>query len=231
MMGSPGGASDERQHRVTLTQDCFMGIFPVTQRQWELVMGNNPSGCKKAGPGAPVELVSYDDICGVNRLWPGSADVAPGSFLGKLRERTNLAGFDLPTEAQWEYACRAGTLTALNSDKDLTSSNNVCPNLDEVGWYKGNSGATTHRVGQKRPNAWGLYDMHGNVWEWCRDRYDSYGDEATDPVGPAKGGKRVARGGGWRDDAKHCRSAVRSSRDYYVGSADLGFRLVFLPGR
>ena len=257
-MGSPDGefghCGDETSHRVVLTQDFFMGISPVTQRQWELVTGNNPSGFKKAGPGAPVEQVSYDDICGVNRLWPGSADVAAGSFLGKLRERTGLAGFDLPTEAQWEYACRAGTSAALNNGKDLSSGDGTssgpvyqlsngllrlinggtvatCPDFDEIGWYKGNSGDTTHWVCKKRPNAWGLYDMHGNVWEWCRDRYGSYDGDATDPAGPAGGSTRVRRGGGWFSEVKYCRSAVRGLNAPGRQSDDLGFRLVFVPER
>ena len=278
-MGSPDGefghCGDERRHRVTLTQDCFMGIFPATQRQWELVMGSNPSKFKSVGPGAPVELVSYDDICGANRLWPLNADVAPDSFLGKLRAKTGLAGFDLPTEAQWEYACRAGTTAALNNGKDLSSgggtssgsvvyqlfngslrringgTGDVCPELDEVGWYKGNSGDTTCWVGRKRPNAWGLYDMHGNVREWCRDWYGPYEGAATDPAGPAGGRSgaadvrktwspaqssspstiRVSRGGGWFSEVKFCRSAVRDCSAPDSRSDDLGFRLVFVPER
>ncbi len=277
-MGSPGGelghCSDEISHQVTLTQDFFVGISPVTQRQWELVMRNNPSGFKSAGPGAPVEQVSYDDICGVNRPWPLNADVAPGSFLGRLRAKTELAGFDLPTEAQWEYACRAGTATALNNGKDPSSGGgissgplyelsngllklinsgtvNVCPEFDEVGWYKGNGGGTTHWVCMKRPNAWGLYDMHGNVGEWCRDWYGPYEGDAIDPVGPAverSGGTdvrrtwsparasspsttRVCRGGGWFSEAKSCRSAVRDCSAPDSRSDDLGFRLVFVPER
>ena len=234
-MGSPKRelrrSDNETQHNVTLTQDYFMGIFPVTQRQWKLVMGNNPSGCKKAGPGAPVEQVSYEDICGADRPWPASADVAVDSFLGRLRTKTGLPGFDLPTEAQWEYACRAGTLTALNSDKDLTSCKNVCPNLDEVGWYDENSRNTTHAVGKKRPNSWGLYDMHGNVLEWCRDWYDTYSGDAADPTGPASGSKRVNRGGGVCFIAESCRSAYRSYFDPCDWFFFLGFRLVFVPQR
>ena len=231
-MGSPEGQLgrevDETQHNVTLSQDCFMGIFPVTQWQWELVMGNNPSDYKTAGPGAPVEQVSYDDICGANRPWPKDASVSPDSFLGKLRAKTGLEGLDLPTEAQWDYSCRAGTTTALNSGKDLTSEA-TCPNLDEVGWYSENSGDTTHAVGSKRPNEWGLYDMHGNVWEWCRDWGGDYGGDAVDPTGPASGSFRVSRGGGWSDGAWSCRSALRDN--HAPGNRDdiLGFRLALAP--
>jgi len=246
MMGSPedelGHRSDEVLHRVTLTRDYLMGIFPVTQRQWELVTGNNPSwhwrpgmrnkpsGSGNIGPGAPVECVSYDDICGRDRPWPANGDVAADSFLGRLRAKTGLAGFDLPTEAQWEYACRAGSTTALNNGKNLTCTHGLCPNLDEVGWFDKNSGSTTCAVGVKRPNAWGLYDMHGNVWEWCRDFYDKpYGGDATDPAGPVSGSERVCRGGSWYYDARGCRSASRIN--YYPGgrSLNLGFRLALVP--
>ena len=137
--------------------------------------------------------------------------------------------FDLPTEAQWEYACRAGTTTSLNSGKNITS-NGSCYNLDEVGWYSNNSDGYTHEVGQKKPNAWGIYDMHGNVWEWCRDWYGDYPSASvTDPTGPNGGSNRVLRGGSWFSDARDCRSADRIN--YYPGSRsnELGFRLALVP--
>ncbi|MCR4573698.1 MAG: formylglycine-generating enzyme family protein, partial [Lentisphaeria bacterium] len=196
MMGSPlselGRFDNEQQHSVTLTRDFYIGVFPVTQRQWELVMGDNPSDFKAAGPTAPVESVSYDAICGISRKWPANPNVASGSFLGRLRSRTSQESFDLPTDAQWEYACRAGTATALNSRLDLTSLEESCCNLDAVGWYDMNSGGMTHPVGQKQPNAWRLYDMHGNVWEWCRDWYGGYpSNNVTDPPGGSSGTTRV----------------------------------------
>ena len=247
-MGSPedefGHRDDEVLHHVTLSRDYFMGIFPVTQRQWELVMGNNPSwqwrpgmrnkpsGSENIGPGVPVECVSYDDICGRDRPWPANADVAADSFLGRLRAKTGLAGFDLPTEAQWEYACRAGTTTALNNGRNLTCACGLCPNLDEVGWFDKNSGGHSHAVGEKRPNAWGLYDMHGNVWEWCRDwHWISYGGDATDPTGPGSGSSRMVRGGSWYIHAKDCRSAYRDSRRPGFRRDTLGFRLALVPVR
>ena len=247
MMGSPsdelGSVDDECQHQVTLTHDFYIGLYPVTQRQWELVMGKklkklpniHPSilhaQFQESGPSAPMEIVSYDDICGPNRPWPSDSTVSSDSFLGRLRSKTGLDGFDLPTEAQWEYACRAGTVTALNSGMDLTRSGGICRTLDAVGWYDKNSNGQTHPVGQKQPNAWGLYDMHGNVREWCRDWYGDYPSESvTDPCGPVAGSVRVQRGGGYDSRARDCRAA---SRNYDLTISDwhaLGFRLVFCAG-
>ncbi len=223
LMGSPGcefgHCFDERQHRVTLTRDYYIGIFPVTQRQWELVMGKNPSRYKKVGPFAPVERVSYDDICGKKRRWPedGDVSVSATSFLGCIRGKTGL-GFDLPTEAQWEYACRAGTTGGLNNGKELTPLSN----LYEVAWHSGK----THPVGEKKPNAWGLFDMHGNVWEWCRDWKDSYPGDITDPVGAKWGRDRVMRGGSHITFfPTHFRSAYRARYVPGCRYCDMGFRL------
>ena len=196
-MGSPGdeaGRKDEEtQHRVRLTQGFYLGKYEVTQGQWEKVMGNNPSFFKKAGKDAPVEMVSWDDC---------------QAFVAKLS--ADGGEFRLPTEAEWEYACRAGTKPALNNGKDLTPTTGRCRNLDEVGWYDDNSGNTTHPVGQKKPNAWDLYDMHGNVGEWCNDFYGEYpAGEVTDPVGPTAARGHVARGGSWHGTAGGCRSACR----------------------
>ena len=253
-MGAPlselGRDDNEVQHQVTLTSWYFIGVFEVTQKQWELIMGGNPSYCK--GDTRPVEKVEYNDIRGSvqGAGWPtGGHAVDEDSFLGKLRVKTGLA-FDLPTEAQWEYACRAGTTTALNSGKNLTSYAE-CPNMAEVGRFRynrndGKGGYGEHtKVGSYLPNAWGLYDMHGNVEEWCLDYYDDYpmsnvsGALAlTDPQGPElpkmnlkKGVEinRVARGGFWNCNARDCRSATRiysrpSSRyDFF------GFRVVLAP--
>ena len=132
----------------------------------------------------------------------------------------------MPTEAEWEYACRAGTTTALNNRKALTSARGQCRNLDEVAWYDENS-VTTHPVEQKRPNAWSLYDMHGNVWEWCQDWYGEYpSGSATDPTGPSSGSGRVLRGGSWVGYAGCCRSARRGRFPPSFRSFYLGFRVV-----
>ena len=232
-MGSPENELgrifyDETQHQVTLTQDYFLGIFQCTQRQYELVMGSNPSGYQ--GHDRPVESVSYEDLRGAGKgaQWPADAEVDPNTFFWRLQTRTGLH-FDLPTEAQWEYACRAGTTTALNSGKNITDKY-LCPNMSEVGWYNGNRDAFGHtKVGSYSSNAWGLYDMHGNVFEWCLDWCDAYPQgSVTDPVGPTSGWSyRVIRGGSWNGGAQRCRSASRLSavpayRDFGI----IGFRVV-----
>ena len=239
-MGSPwdelGRFDDEVEHEVTLTSGYWMGIFEVTQKQWSLIMGSNPS--RYQGDTRPVECISYDDIRGKEKGagWPrGGHEVDSGSFLGKLRTKTGLA-FDLPTEAQWEYACRAGTTTALNSGKNLTDEDK-CPNMAEVGRYDGNlsdgKGGYTEghtKVGSYKPNAWGLYDMHGNAEEWCLDWYGENPMSAvTNPHGPYSGSCRVQRGGRWTGYALHCRSASRLD-GYPSGSiCFIGFRVVLAP--
>jgi len=247
-MGSPsdelGRWDDETQHQVTLTKGFYIGVFEVTQRQWELVMGTRPSCFNNSAYYAsrPVECVSYDMIRGSSSgsQWPASNAVDADSFLGKIRAKTGLI-FDLPTEAQWEYACRAGTTTALNSGKNLTRTDQDAE-MDKVGryWYNGGSrcsqscdpSAATAKVGSYAPNAWGLYDMHGNVLEWCLDwRQIDLGTSAvTDPVGPASGDGRDLRGGDWASYARYCRSALRI--DFHPsneGSND-GFRLACTAG-
>ena len=245
-MGSPSGElgrdSDETQHAVTLTKAFYIGVFEITQRQWELVMGNKPSYFNNATYYAtrPVEQVSYYDIrenpansddSAVN--WPANSAVNAASFMGKLRSKTGLATFDLPTESQWEYACRAGTTTALNSGKNLTSTGQDA-NMAEVGryWYNGGSGysqscapsAGTATVGSYLPNAWGLYDMHGNVLEWCLDWYGAYPGTTSDPAGAASGSLRVLRGGSWCSYANYCRSAFRGSNIPFIRYYSIGFR-------
>ena len=223
VMGSPssevGRNADEVQHRVRISRDFFLGKYEVTQRQWELVMGTNPS--RFNGGDRPVELVSSDDAM---------------AFCRNLNEKTvgsRPSGyvFCLPTEAQWEYACRADTRSALNSGKALTTKDVGCPNLDALAWYGGNSGGETHAVGLKPPNQAGLYDMHGNVWEWCSDWYGAYpSGSVTDPRGADAGRYRVFRGGSWRNYARHCRAALRP---WYTPGIryNLGFRLCLSPGR
>jgi formylglycine-generating enzyme required for sulfatase activity len=200
-MGSPvgEGEDDERPRRlVTITKPFYMAVTETTQGQWESVMQSNPSEFR--GVNRPVEMVSWDDAVG---------------FCEKIGAR-------LPTEAEWEYACRAG------------SEGSYCfgsgdSRLGSYAWYKANSGGETHDVAGKRPNEWGLYDMHGNVWEWCQDGYGNYPSHAqADPL-VAGGAHRVFRGGSWFSDASYCRSAYRywpvpGFRDF-----NLGFRVVLAP--
>ena len=211
-----GEDQTDESHRVTLTKPFYMGVFPVTQKQWELVMGANPSNFK--GDARPVECVSYDMVRGSSdgAKWPASDAVDTSSLLGRLRARTGLA-FDLPTEAQWEYACRAGTTT--------TYSYGDSANGDYM-WYADNSNSQTHDVGTKQPNPWGLYDLHGNVWEWCLDWYGNlaYG---TDPKGSDSGSVRVIRGGSWYHPASFSTSSSRGAYQpsQSIGFPDYGFRL------
>ncbi|MEI6607603.1 MAG: SUMF1/EgtB/PvdO family nonheme iron enzyme, partial [Verrucomicrobiota bacterium] len=245
-MGSPAGElgrqSDETQHEVTLTKDFYMGVFEVTQRQWELVMGNRPSYFTNAAYYAtrPVENVSYYDIrenpanSAISPHWPATNAVHANSFMGTLRAKTGLAAFDLPTESQWEYACRAGTITALNSGSNLTGTT-TCPNMAAVGryWDNGGSGysqscapsAGTATAGSYLPNAWGLYDMHGNVCEFCLDWYGTYSGTVSDPGGAASGSYRVMRGGCLYYAPHQCRSASRSNHLPFTRSFNFGFRI------
>jgi formylglycine-generating enzyme required for sulfatase activity len=194
----------EDQHEVTLSKPFYMGVTDVTQAQYEAVIGTNPSQFK--GPTNPVEMVSWDDAAG---------------FCKKLSEKARQA-VRLPTEAEWEYACRAGTKTHF-------CFGDAEEGLGDYAWYDANSGRTTHPVGQKKPNAWGLYDVHGNVWQWCADWYGDYPKGAvTDPQGAVSGSRRVQRGGCWIDNSDYCRVACRfwdipGYRDYVIG---LGFRVV-----
>ena len=200
---------------VKLTKPFFCGLFEVTQKQYTLVTGANPSSF--SGDTLPVEKVSYNTIRGSSNgaKWPSSSAVDSSSFMGKLRSRTGL-DFDLPTEAQWEYACRAGTTTTYSYGNSENGN---------YMWYTGNSSSKTHPVGSKSANPWGLYDMHGNVWEWCLDWYGilAYG---TDPKGSSSGSSRLFRGGSWNDRAVYCTSSYRGSITPSYESNDLGFRLV-----
>jgi formylglycine-generating enzyme required for sulfatase activity len=192
IMSSPETEKDRSpnegpQHKVRITKPFYMGTTEVTQAQWKAVMGNNPSEFQ--GDDLPVETVSRDDC---------------QEYLKKLSANEGKA-YRLPTEAEWEYACRAGSTTRFYSGDDDQA-------LYGVGWYNGNSGDKPHPVGQKKPNAWGLYDMHGNLWEWCEDGYGEYpnGDQ-VDPTGPAQGAECVLRGGSWLNDSGDCRSATRKN--------------------
>ena len=182
---------------VTLTRPFYMGVFEVTRKQYVLVMGTNPSGTEDA---LPVDRVSYDMIRGSSNgaKWPSSSAVDASSFMGKLRTRTGL-NFDLPTEAQWEYACRAGTTTTYYWGDTMNGN---------YAWYNDNSSNTPHIVGTKLPNSWGLYDMSGNAFEWCLDWYaNSF--SGTDPKGPSSGSQRVQRGGDYYNPEDFCPSSMR----------------------
>ena len=209
MMGSPSGESDrdsdEKQHRVTLTRGYYMQTTEVTQGQWRKVMGSNPSRFTNCGDNCPIEKVSWEDC---------------QQFIRKLNGMEGPRKYRLPTEAEWEYVARSGTTGAYAGD------------LDAMGWYRNNSGSKTHAVGEKEPNAWGLYDMHGNVWEWCQDWYGDYpSGSVMDPTGPSSGSYRVNRGGSWYCFARYCRSADRYGIEPGARGDDLGFRLAFAPGQ
>jgi formylglycine-generating enzyme required for sulfatase activity len=235
-MGSPdsepGRESDEGpQTQVTLSRGCWLGKYEVTQAQWQALMGSNPSTCKNAGSNAPVEQVSWTDAM---------------EFCRKLTERERAAGrlpggyaYTLPTEAQWEYACRAGTTTPFHYGNALRSGmanfNGLCEyppcGGDPHSCY--NAAGTylerTTAVGSYAPNAWGLFDMHGNGWEWCADWGGAYpGGSVTDPQGAPSGSFRAFRGGGWNFHADYCRSACR--RGHVPGFRDsrMGFRVALV---
>ena len=205
-MGSPsseeGRYNGETQHRVTLTKGFWLGKYEVTQTQWESVMGENPSRFK--GGNRPVDYVSWEDC---------------QRFISKVNSQQHC-GARLPTEAEWEFACRAGSTGPYGGNG----------NLDDMGWYDSNSGRETHIVGQKQANAWGFYDMHGNVWEWCEDWFGDYGSATTDPTGPTSGEKRVLRGGSWLNFARLCRSAYRSRVNLDWRIRNYGFRLCCSAG-
>ncbi len=225
MMGSPcdelGRSEDEEFHEVVLTQGFHIGKFPVTQKQYGALTGQMPSFF--CGNNLPVEKVSWYDamaFCEKLTKWEQNAGRLPEGYV-----------FSLPTEAQWEYACRAGAASALNNKHDLETTDGDCPHLNEVGWYLRNSKRTTHPVGEKKPNDLGLYDMHGNVWEWCLDWYGSYREDASDPTGPKTGSYKVFRGGSWESDSALCRSAGRAYVSPSTRNYCLGFRLILVPYR
>ena len=201
MMGSPvtesGRFDDEPLHRVTLTKGFWLGKYEVTQRQWQSVMGDNPSKFKD--PDRPVERVSWNDC---------------NAFVRKVN--ASLGGVArFPTEAEWEYACRAGSGKAVSGNGMLM----------DMAWYDANSGNETHPVGTNQPNSWGFYDMHGNVLEWCFDWFGNIEAQAVDPKGLTSGSFRVLRGGCWFFYARDCRSAYRLKRDPNLRNAIYGFRL------
>jgi formylglycine-generating enzyme required for sulfatase activity len=203
-MGSNTGDQDERPvHEVTISKAFYMGKYEVTQGQWQAVMGTNPSAIPNE-PNRPVDQVAWSEV---------------QTFISKMNAMEGVQLYRLPTEAEWEYAARAGSPTIYGFGNDPKQ-------LGEYAWYRGNSGRRPHPVGQKRPNAWGLYDMLGNVWEWVQDWDGKYPTgPVTDPKGPETGTYRMRRGCGWNNEANVCRMANRYS---VIGYRDdfLGFRVV-----
>jgi formylglycine-generating enzyme required for sulfatase activity len=207
-MGSEESDYEKPVHNVKINNPFYLGTYPVTQREWNAVMGDNPSHFK--GDDLPVEQVSWDDV---------------QEFIKELNEKEGTDKYRLPSEAEWEYACRAGTTTRY-SFGDSESE------LGKYAWYADNSDRKTHPVGQKKkPNPWGLYDVHGNVWEWVQDEWhDSYDGAPTPTDGSAwesgDGADRVFRGGGWNDFARNCRSAIRILRVPRIRYYYIGFRIL-----
>jgi len=203
-MGSEWGATDERPaHQVTISQPFYLGEFPVTQTQWVAIMQTNPS--RYQGEHHPVEHAPWEEI---------------QQFIRRLNAKEGGRLYRLPTEAEWEYAARAGSTTAY-------CFGNNAKQLREYAWYKANSHGTTHPVGQLKPNAWGLYDIQGNVWEWVQDWYGAYPTGAVrDPRGTSSGSSRVRRGGSWSTGTGSCRVSKRDgiASSSHLGS--LGFRLL-----
>ena len=200
---TPAGEFQRGSHSVQITKPFYLSVYEVTQEQYKKVMGNNPSDNK--GNNKPVEMVSWNDAV---------------DFCRELSEQEGVE-FRLPTEAEWEYACRAGTTTAYSFGDDKSQ-------LGKYAWHVNNSNLTTHPVGQKLPNAWGLYDMHGNVDEWCQDWYARFRNEKVfiDPTGPAMGSRRVLRGGSSGNSPRDVRAADRSVT-FHPGNRNhsFGFRL------
>jgi formylglycine-generating enzyme required for sulfatase activity len=223
MMGSPmweeNRDSDEPQHRVEITQGFQLSSTEVTQVQYEKVIGANPS--RFVGADRPVEQVSWLDAVQFCNKLSAREGLSPAYRIigGSVTWDTKSNGYRLPTEAEWEYACRAGTTTAYHTGGSGAD-------LARAGWYEGNAGNETHLVGKKTPNAWGLYDMHGNVWEWCFDWYGEYwSGSQSDPQGAASSSLRVLRGGSWSPGAKYWRSADRAGAGPARAYGYLGFRV------
>jgi len=217
-------------HDVTLTS-FQIGKYEITQGQYQSVMESNPSYFK-SGDEYPVEKVSwYDAVKFCNRL----SDAA--GFDRCYDESSwccdfSKSGFRLPTEAEWEYACRSGTESRYFTGNNLSFDGMTSTDLDKAGWYSANSGSKTHPVGQKEPNLWGLYDMYGNVNELCNDYWywDNYSKASvTNPIGPLSGSKRVKRGGSWFNNAVNCRSAGHYGHDPSQANSSHGFRVVRRP--
>lgn len=237
MMGSPedeyGHEWSEKRHVVNLTKPYYIGVFEVTQRQYMLVTGR-PGSSRYQGDMRPIDSISWETVRG-NGDWPNVKTVDDYSFMGMIRSKTGMIGFDLPTEAQWECACRAGTVTSLNNGKEITRETER-DEMRTVGRciYDRNGYATsgTSLVGSYKSNSWGLYDMHGNVKELCLDKWTSKmpKETVTDPVGGLSlnyddDAGRVAKGGAYDSMAKYCRSASRCCVGAGYNPSGIGFRL------
>jgi len=211
--GEPGRRDDENRHEVTISKSFYMQTTTVTQRQWQKVMGSNPSNFKACGDDCPVENISWNDI---------------QNFIRKLNQQEGTDKYRLPMEAEWEYAARAGTTTPFHTGNCLsTDQANYNGNHPLSGCPKGEYRGKTVRVGSFAPSAWGLFDMHANVWEWVQDWYGAYpSDRVIDPTGPSSGSMRVIRGGSWYNYAYYCRSAFRGFNNPDEGGSYVGFRLV-----
>lgn len=243
-MGSPenepGRFDDEIYHKVTFTKPFYISVTVVTQGQWFKLMGRRPWRSYRELKSLTIR--EGDDYPAVYISWDG-CDL----FINKLNESEGVKKYRLPTEAEWEYACRAGSTTAFaNGDitaapiygpndslehRSTIATDYGDPNLDDMGWNWGNADLHMHRVAQKHTNKWGLYDMHGNVWEWCQDWFGDYPASAViGPTGPRDGEWKVIRGGSFRHKVRICRSAHRDRAwpkgGFGSGDDDLGFRLV-----
>ena len=207
---SYGCNGDETNHQVTLSKAFYLGKTEVTQAQWEAKMGNNPSAFR-GNANNPVETVSWNEIAGFN----------------------TATGLRLPNEAEWEYACRGGTTTAFHSMPGYPNGTNVDSLLINIAWYSCYGGCYTHAVARKAANAFGMYDMSGNLYEWCNDWYGDYSaSNATDPTGPSVGQYgvyHVLRGGAYYGDSYNCRSSFRNYFDPDYRSYQLGFRVARHP--
>lgn len=223
LMGSPetepGRSVNEFQHRVRITEPFYLGVYPVTQEEYEALMGENPSHFE-GDERLPVERVCWlDAVKFCNRLSERTDRSPYYRFVDEFVRVRGGEGYRLPTEAEWEYACRAGTSAPWYCGNDENG-------VGDVAWHDANSNGRAHPVGEKGPNAWGLFDMHGNVWEWCEDWYGNYSDaEVTDPRGPSETTDRVFRGGSWGFQAEYCRSASRRRNLPEYRRNSLGFRV------